>query len=294
VRVFALIFFLLAHVVPSVILYSVYSSGANLPELARGVAVALICLAGLMAFIAALAGRSGDAGKTFGAVFAIGYAALAIFIVYGGVSDFDGYTNDVLLVLSYFALYLGWAFGRPLRGRGYFGLPLLLVVGVIAAFIEFIPGIRSNFLGYLAIEGVVFALSVWIVVGLSVLFEGKPTGAASRQLSPASVGSANRLARLAMIFALGAIGLQVLATVLTITGLYFMSIFSWPISLIALILAIVFGHIGLYQIRRTGEQGRGQALAGLIISYTVIGLGAAALVVQLGMLALVSSSYVGD
>lgn len=37
-------------------------------------------------------------------------------------------------------------------------------------------------------------------------------------------------------------------------------------------LGIVFGHIGLSQIKRTGEQGRGLALTGLIVGYVFTAL----------------------
>ena len=37
-------------------------------------------------------------------------------------------------------------------------------------------------------------------------------------------------------------------------------------------LGIVFGHISLSQIKRTGEEGRGLAVAGLVISYLVTAL----------------------
>lgn len=46
---------------------------------------------------------------------------------------------------------------------------------------------------------------------------------------------------------------------LAILALVFAFLF-WP-------LGIVFGHLGYAQCARTGEQGRGLALAGLIISY---------------------------
>jgi amino acid transporter len=41
---------------------------------------------------------------------------------------------------------------------------------------------------------------------------------------------------------------------------------------IGAILAVVFGHIARSQIRRTGQQGAGLALAGMIIGYVGIGL----------------------
>ena len=47
------------------------------------------------------------------------------------------------------------------------------------------------------------------------------------------------------------------------------AMFLW----IAPVLAVIFGHIGLGQIKRTGEEGRGQAIAGLIIGYVTIALG---------------------
>ena len=49
--------------------------------------------------------------------------------------------------------------------------------------------------------------------------------------------------------------------------------------------AIVFGHIARGQIRRTGEQGAGLALAGLILGWVVVILGIAVIVVGLGVAA---------
>jgi peptidyl-prolyl cis-trans isomerase B (cyclophilin B) len=46
-------------------------------------------------------------------------------------------------------------------------------------------------------------------------------------------------------------------------------------------LGIVFGHISLSQIKRTGEDGRGLAIAGLVISYLVTALAIVALVASL-------------
>ncbi|KQR53983.1 hypothetical protein ASF88_03845 [Leifsonia sp. Leaf336] len=47
------------------------------------------------------------------------------------------------------------------------------------------------------------------------------------------------------------------------------------------IVAIITGHIALSQIKRTGENGRGLALAGLIIGYVSVALGAALIIVWL-------------
>ena len=48
------------------------------------------------------------------------------------------------------------------------------------------------------------------------------------------------------------------------------------------IAGIVCGHIALAQIRRTGEEGRGLALAGLIIGYCLTGLIALFVVLYVG------------
>jgi hypothetical protein len=52
-----------------------------------------------------------------------------------------------------------------------------------------------------------------------------------------------------------------------------LAIISLVTSLIGIGLAgIITGHIALGQIRRTGEQGHGMALAGLIVGYVTTGL----------------------
>jgi hypothetical protein len=45
------------------------------------------------------------------------------------------------------------------------------------------------------------------------------------------------------------------------------------------LVAIITGHIALSQIKKTGEQGRGLALAGLIIGYAEVGIAVLAFVV---------------
>ena len=58
------------------------------------------------------------------------------------------------------------------------------------------------------------------------------------------------------------------------------AMFLW----IAPVLAVIFGHIGLGQIKRTSEEGRGQAIAGLIIGYVTIALGLIMAIVMIGIL----------
>ena len=68
-------------------------------------------------------------------------------------------------------------------------------------------------------------------------------------------------------------------------------------ALLAIILAfvspiagIVFGHMGLSQIKRNGDAGRGIALTGLIISYAYFVLLAIFIVLYIGMIAVMIGS----
>ena len=52
---------------------------------------------------------------------------------------------------------------------------------------------------------------------------------------------------------------------------------------LATIPAIVLGHVARHQIRRTGEQGAGLALAGLILGWAAVILGIAVIIVGVAM-----------
>ena len=73
-----------------------------------------------------------------------------------------------------------------------------------------------------------------------------------------------------------------LLSMIPVIGIIFsiIAMFLW----IAPVLAVIFGHIGLGQIKRTGEEGRGQAIAGLIIGYVTIALGLIMAIVMIGIL----------
>lgn len=55
-------------------------------------------------------------------------------------------------------------------------------------------------------------------------------------------------------------------------------------------LGVVFGHMSLSQIKKTGEQGRGLAIAGLIVSYVVIVTAIVVVVVSVVMVALLAQT----
>ncbi|MFT4232182.1 MAG: DUF4190 domain-containing protein [Leucobacter sp.] len=56
------------------------------------------------------------------------------------------------------------------------------------------------------------------------------------------------------------------------------------LAFLAPIAAIVFGHLGLGQIKRTGDAGRGLALTGLIIGYSYFAFLALFIVVYVGLI----------
>jgi len=57
------------------------------------------------------------------------------------------------------------------------------------------------------------------------------------------------------------------------------------VFLVTAIPGIVLGHLGLHQIKKTGEQGRGMAIAALIVGYIQVGL--VALIVVIVMIFLI-------
>ncbi|MCT2087156.1 DUF4190 domain-containing protein [Microbacterium enclense] len=70
--------------------------------------------------------------------------------------------------------------------------------------------------------------------------------------------------------------------------------FLWIVPVIGPIAGVITGHISLAQIKRTGEKGRGMALAGTIVGWVGIGvlvLLAVTLIVGLSIAASNSSRY---
>ena len=55
---------------------------------------------------------------------------------------------------------------------------------------------------------------------------------------------------------------------------------------------IVLGHIGLHQIKRTGEAGHGLGVAALIIGYVQVGLGVLALIAFIILFALFGAAWI--
>ena len=80
--------------------------------------------------------------------------------------------------------------------------------------------------------------------------------------------------------------LSIVALVAGIAGLTF-------VPFLASIVAIVTGHMARAEVRRTGEQGEGRALAGLIMGYVGVGLALLVAVLLIAFLGVVLASGMG-
>lgn len=68
------------------------------------------------------------------------------------------------------------------------------------------------------------------------------------------------------------------------------SIAGW-ITGITFIVGIIFGHISLSQIKKTGENGRGMAIAGLVVGYVGIALTIIGVIIFIAVLATLPGSF---
>lgn len=171
--------------------------------------------------------------------------------------------------------FLCWAIARPLRGAGYAVIPFVIVLPVVLGYVigslQFSlwiqlqsgsgPFSSSESASNSALNLLMFVVILLVrSVGLPLAVVGtarawsrgserrmqvrERVGASSSAAGAPTYPRTNTMAVLAIVFAF---------------------VFS--------ILGIVFGHTALGQIRRTGEEGRGLAIAGLVIGYSSIGLG---------------------
>ena len=76
-------------------------------------------------------------------------------------------------------------------------------------------------------------------------------------------------------------GLAIASLVCSLLGL---------LCLIPALLGVIFGHMSLSQIRQNGEDGRGLAVAGLVIGYVLLAITALFLVFYVGLVGMVLSS----
>lgn len=144
-------------------------------------------------------------------------------------------------------LFLGWALTWPVRGLGYISIALIAAIAVVWTQ-------ASAFYAGPFIDSILVLVVLIVLPGAVVAVALLGTRAAKRRAPKARVamvpvpadqaGRTNTMAILSLVFAF---------------------VFS--------ILGVVFGHVALSQISRTGESGRGLAVAALAVGYTAVALG---------------------
>ncbi|MEZ3160503.1 DUF4190 domain-containing protein [Microbacterium sp. BWT-B31] len=177
-------------------------------------------------------------------------------------------SNALFCLLWTSALFVSWAITWSVRARGYLGLIPLAAAPVIAVL-----------LGYLVYRSL-FGLLLGGLVGVVL-----PAAAVAIALwaSRASDRAAARRGAASVPSSFGGPTASDRTNTMAILSLVLAFVFSIP--------AVILGHVSLSQIRRTGEQGRGLAIAGLVLGYLGIAGGLIAAIAWLVLLSTVSSSY---
>ena len=147
------------------------------------------------------------------------------------------------VILLSLCIALGYAVARPLRGYGWIMLPG----------IAFLPDMVIRCLWPLPLNpwmSIVIVQTTYAVCLLGCVIAAE----ALRRISERNVAQHQPLQ------AVGPLAAKPLRTnVLAILALVF--------SVFGSILGLIFGHVALHQIKRSGEHGRGLAIAGLVFSY---------------------------
>lgn len=146
-------------------------------------------------------------------------------------------------------LALAYLIARPIRGAGWAALPIWFVA-LVAVDRFLLPNVMDSMhYGHLA-----FLLAGCIYVLLAALgafmAEGLSRGAARRRTQYAALAELPRSTR---------------TNTLAVVSLVLSFLMALP--------AIILGHVALSQIRRTGDGGRGLAVAGLVIGYIWLVIG---------------------
>jgi hypothetical protein len=227
----------------------------------QAVAVLLTLASGILAAVAGFAGSATAGRRVGGGVAALGFLLLSMLSILNPVWWYNAYDAPGYFFASLVDFlvipglgFLSWGLSRPFRGPGWLGgIPIVvsaLVIGILYGIGVQLTYVLALVLSVLVIP-VVIAIPWWkerhqfgAVPAAALSAAATPAGAMSA-VAPVSAGLApnetrtNTLALLALIF--GVLG--------------------------SAVLPIVLGHIALSQIARTGEQGRGMAIAGIVLGW---------------------------
>ena len=201
---------------------------------------------------AGVAGGTRQAFRVLGLVIALLSPVLDVVVLLSDATNsyafYFGVARGAFLLLPALTV-LAWLVATGLPGRAYFTL-----------FIAGAAGLLANTFGYAASGLVGILLSAAGIVGAVLVANSVGGGPArSAAAAPASAGpylgnySGSDAAYTAIARPQTTNGFAVSALIFGLIG--------------GTILPIVFGHVALAQIGRTGERGRGMAIAGLILGY---------------------------
>ncbi|MHA3684896.1 DUF4190 domain-containing protein [Leucobacter sp. HY1908] len=179
-----------------------------------------------------------------------------------------------------FFLALAYFVARPIRGAGWAALPVFIGAGVLPVLLMdfgWLYNSPSPVLAVLMHWGILMAVTALGVFMAEALSRGAVRRIAARDAAWAQQ-RAEREALLAQTVA-GAGDAQTsmwaLAELQRPPRNNTLAVLSLVFSVLMALPAIVMGHVALAQIARTGESGRGLAIAGLIIGYFMLVVGVA-------------------
>ncbi len=226
----------------------------------------IVLVVGLAVIVAAVTSTTSIAKKLTGSL--LGFVFIGIG-VWSAIDPWAFLSFEQLAPVHIFLLLLlffAWGIPRPFRGPGYFSLLVGVPILVIVVGLIFVPMLGWQIGLSPIVRQVVFSVliagAIVVSVWLSVVLEARQP-----RVTPAVVGGYSAASG---IYAPRTNILAVLSLIFGILGVS--------------IVAIVVGHIGLAQIRRTGESGRGMAIAGLVLGYAALLAVVGYLVVVLVML----------
>lgn len=210
-------------------------------------------------------------GRRVGALsIAMALALLSAIIYYLAGAFALSLTASLTAVIAPIPAFFVWALSRPLRGVGYVGAAFTLVA-VFGTLIT--RGLAGPILIPAAVLGSVLLSRVSERRGTQNAMPAQPWAP-----YPASGVGATTIVQQAVMLPDGRVVPFAQAMLTTRTNT--LAILALIFGLLGGWLGIVFGHIALSQIKRTGEQGRGMAIAGLVLGY----ISASVVVVYLIML----------
>lgn len=179
---------------------------------------------------------------------AIVLAVLAAVVNGGGaiyLSSLAGISAASAPGLGSLAALGAWGIVAKFRGAGYWAFALMALLAGVWTGLTLVP--------YVSIVGSIVAVVFWVPATLGVV-----AFARAQEARSASIATVPPISDAPLAGVRGTNGLALTSLILSILG--------------ASLIAVILGHIARSQIRRTGENGAGMALAGLIIGYVSLSL----------------------